>query len=274
MPQYYKPKRNSNWNYGGPNWRLSRSKIELFKNCKRCFYIDNKLGTARPRGFPFNLNSAVDALLKKEFDIHRAEGSKHPLMKSYGLDAVPFQHPKIDEWRDALKAGIQYKHLETGMTISGGIDDVWVRPNGELIIADYKATSKEEEVTLDADWQDGYKRQMEIYQWLFRKNGFAVSDTGYFVYANGLTDKKAFDAKLEFDIKLIPYTGNADWVEPHIISIKKCLEDSRIPKESDECEYCLYADTIKERIAEHVPKTKVVKDNTQESSEVLRQTLF
>ncbi len=245
MANYYKPKRNSNWNYGGSNWRLSRSKIDLFINCPRCFYIDNKMGTARPRGFPFNLNSAVDTLLKKEFDIHRAATTSHPLMKAYGLDAVPFAHPKMDEWRDALRAGIQFRHEATGMLISGGIDDVWVNPQGELIIADYKATSKEEEVNLDADWQDGYKRQMEIYQWLFRKNGFAVSPTGYFVYANGQTDREAFDGKLEFDIKLIPYTGNTDWIEQTILDIKKCLDSDQIPPASSECEYCSYINAIR-----------------------------
>jgi hypothetical protein len=30
------------------------------------------------------LNIAVDELLKKEFDLHRAEGTKHPLMEQYG----------------------------------------------------------------------------------------------------------------------------------------------------------------------------------------------
>src|SRR3990167_7184196 len=47
MSEYYKPHRKPDWNYGGPNWRLSRSKIDLFMSCPRCFYIDNKLGTAR-----------------------------------------------------------------------------------------------------------------------------------------------------------------------------------------------------------------------------------
>ena len=65
MSQFYKPNRKPDWNYGGPRWRLSRSKIALFLECARCFYIDNKLGVARPPGFPFNLNSAVDFLLKK-----------------------------------------------------------------------------------------------------------------------------------------------------------------------------------------------------------------
>ena len=69
-----KPKqkpRNSNWNYGGKNWKLSRSKIDLFVECPRCFYLDNKLGIKRVQFPAFLLNSAVDALFKKEFDIHR-----------------------------------------------------------------------------------------------------------------------------------------------------------------------------------------------------------
>jgi hypothetical protein len=47
---------------------LSRSKVELYLNCPRCFYLDRRLGIGRPSGPPFNLNSAVDALLKREFD--------------------------------------------------------------------------------------------------------------------------------------------------------------------------------------------------------------
>lgn len=233
------------------------------------------MGTARPRGFPFNLNSAVDTLLKKEFDIHRAANTAHPLMKAYGLDAVPFAHPKMDEWRDALRAGIQFRHEKTGMLISGGIDDVWVNPQGELIIADYKATSKEEEVNLDADWQDGYKRQMEIYQWLFKKNGFAVSDTGYFVYANGQTDREAFDGKLEFDIKLIPYTGNTDWIEQTILDVKKCLDGEQIPSASTECEYCSYINAIRGVLSEKSsPKVNAKEKNKDDKSSPRSDSLF
>ena len=42
---------------------------------------------------------------------------------------------------------------------------------GELIVVDVKATSKQTEVNLDADWQISYKQQMEIYQWLLLKKG-------------------------------------------------------------------------------------------------------
>jgi len=240
MSDFYKPNRKPDWNYGGNKWRLSRSKIDLFVECARCFYVDNKLGVARPPGFPFNLNSAVDALLKKEFDIHRAGKSKHPIMEQYGVSAVPFEHPKMGIWRENFK-GITCEHEPTGFTVSGAVDDIWVDPEGRLIVVDYKSTSKDEKIeALDKDWHDGYKRQMEVYQWLLRQNGFDVSDTGYFVYANAGRDKKAFDGVLEFDVTLIAYTGNADWIEGTLGKIKKCLDDDRIPEPADDCDYCRY----------------------------------
>jgi len=111
---------------------------------------------------------------------------------------------------------------------------------------DYKATSKNGEVSLDADWQISYKRQMEIYQWLFRKNGFKVSETGYFVYCNGITDKMAFDKKIEFDVKLIPYKGDDGWIEETISDICECLISENIPESAKDCDYCRYIEAIKE----------------------------
>jgi len=207
--------------------------------------LDRKLGVAQPPGYPFSLNSAVDKLLKKEFDIHRVAGTKHPLMETYGIDAIPLAHEKMDEWRDSLRRGITFQIEGTQVVVTGGVDDVWVSPSGEYFIVDYKATSKDAEVTLDADWQIGYKRQMEIYQWLFRKNGFTVSDTGYFVYCNGNTDKKAFDGKLEFDIKIIPYVGNTDWVEQTVLDAIECLKGNTLPDPGDDCAYCKYRKAVR-----------------------------
>ena len=239
MSKYYNAKRKGNLYTSGLPFRLSRSKIDLFLNCKRCFYLDRKLGVSQPPGFPFSLNSAVDKLLKKEFDILREKGQTHPLMTKFGIDAIPFKHERLNEWRDPFK-GITYFDKDTNLTITGGIDDIWVNPKGELIIVDYKATSKDEEVSLDAEWQIGYKRQMEIYQWLFRKNRFKVSDTGYFVYCNGKTDVETFDAKLEFDIKIIPYIGDDSWVEKAIHDAYNCLQGNSLPDSSSDCDYCNY----------------------------------
>lgn len=245
----YNPNRSPDWNYGGPKWRLSRSKIELFTECPRCFYLDNKLGTARPRGPAFTLNIAVDALLKKEFDVHRIDGTKHPLMETYGIDAVPFKHKNMNTWRENFE-GVEFKHAPTGFTISGAVDDIWVNPEGELIVVDYKATSKEGSITTlaDSSWNEQYQRQMGVYQWLLRNNGFNVSPTGYFVYANANSDKTAFDGQLDFEVTVVPMEGNTDWIDDILPKIKEALDSDALPPSGPACEFCPYREAAGKKL--------------------------
>ncbi len=256
MSQYYSAQRTSGLydplKHGKPAtgqaFKISRTKIELFRECPRCFYLDRRLGVGRVPGFPFSLNSAVDTLLKKEFDIHRAKGSRHPLMEKYGVKAVPMAHDDLDKWRHNF-TGVQFFHELTNFLVFGAIDDLWVNPKGEFIVVDYKATSKEEAITeLNKEWQNGYKRQMEIYQWLLRQRGNKVSNTGYFVYCNGRTDKKAFDGKLEFDITLIAHKGDDSWVEGAIVDAHQCLNSPKIPAAGKDCDWCGYFEA-RERVS-------------------------
>lgn len=220
-------------------FKLSRTKLENFLKCPRCFYLDRRLGLKSLPQLPFTLNVAVDHLLKKEFDVYRAKGEPHPLMREHGVDAVPFQHPDLDIWRENFK-GMQCHHKPTNLLITGAVDDVWQTPTNELIIVDYKATSTEKEISLDDAWKGGYKRQMEIYQWLFRQNGFKVSKTGFFVYVNASKSRPSFDGHLHFDIHLLPHKGDDSWVEPTVVAAKQCLMSNSLPQSNAECEYCAY----------------------------------
>ena len=235
-------------------FRISRSKLDLYTECPRCAYLDLRLGVKRVSGPSFTLNNAVDELLKREFDIHRVNATVHPLAKAYGVDAKPFDDPRMDEWRDALRRGIATHHKETNLILRGGVDDVWVNPQGELIIVDYKATSKKEGPSTTADLYDSYKKQIEIYQWLFRQNGFTVSPTAYFVYVNGRADAEAFDGKLEFDVKLIAYTGHDGWIEDALRGLKATLMSDEIPKVGTAfgggpCDFCTYREAAGKALA-------------------------
>lgn len=134
MSDFYTPKRTRNL-YDPKSekpFKLSRSKVEQFLNCPRCFYIDRRLGVSSPPGFPFNLNSAVDTLLKREFDSFRAKQKPHPLMKKHGIKAIPFRHAELERWRDSLRAGVSIHHSETNFIFSGGVDDLWLDKDGWL----------------------------------------------------------------------------------------------------------------------------------------------
>ena len=226
----------------GESFALSRSKIELYVDCPRCFYLDRRLGIGRPSGPPFNLNSAVDALLKREFDDYRAQGAPHPLMTGAGIHAVPHAHPQLETWRNNFR-GVRTLHERTGLELFGAIDDLWRDlGSGELIVADYKATSKAAEVTIDEPWQGAYKRQMEFYQWLLRRQGESIARRGWFVYCNGRRDRAAFDGRLEFTIRLLSYDGDDAWVEDTLRAVRATLEAPRPPDPAPGCKHCAYVE--------------------------------
>ena len=126
------------------------------------------------------------------------------------------------------------------MLIFGAIDDLWINKKDELIIVDYKATSTIQEISLDDKWKQNYKKQLEIYQWIYKKSGFKVSKTGYIVYANASKNRAKFDGKLEFELTIHPHKGSTDWIEPTIFEIKKTLDSVELPDSGAECEHCLY----------------------------------
>ena len=237
----YNPVRTRNLFKRGEDFTFSRSKVESFIKCPRCFYLDRVHGIGHPPGFAFTLNNAVDTLLKREFDWYRSFQKPHPLVLEKGFDFVPFSNSQLTKWRENF-GGIRTTY--NGYEFSGAVDDVWINEEGELIVVDYKATAGQLPVTsLDRDYHECYKRQMEFYQWLLRRNGFKVSNMGMFVYCTGNNTLSSFDATLKFNMELIPYVGSDEWVGSKLDELIACVESDSVPTSGDNCEMCKYVIT-------------------------------
>ena len=164
---FYKPGQNE-------NFKISRSKFSNFLDCKRCFYLDRVKGLQEPSMPGWSLNTTVDDLLKKEFDVYREKQEPHPIFKEYNLNFIPFQHEDIDRWRNSLSGGISYIDEETNLIIQGGVDDIWYNTlTKEIIVVDYKAQSQNGKITsfeyLNSPFHIGYKQQMDIYVFILKK---------------------------------------------------------------------------------------------------------
>ena len=149
-------------------------------------------------------HTITGTLLKRDFDAYRGIGP-HPLMEVAGLGHLrPFAHSHMDKWVETLQFGaadhfhIDYK--KTNIRFGVGVDDVWVNiETGELHIVHYKRTAQlaKEPKPIDAsfnappkdptetDYKASNRRQVNMYQWIARRMGFEVGDTGFFVYADG-----------------------------------------------------------------------------------------
>mgnify|MGYP006087464955 CR=1 FL=1 len=236
-------------------YELSRSKVELFVRCPACFWLD-RVGRAHFPSIPgFNLNSNTDRLLKRDFNQYR--GIKpHAVMRKGGLTHLrPFAHEHLDLWENSLHFGLTSDHFNTlhqstNILFGGGLDDVWENiETGELHIVDYKSTAQlakdPEPITLEGIWKEAYKRQMDMYQWVMRRKGFNVSDTGYFLYVDGqhkgiegmIDSADPFTAWMKFDVSILVYEGNDQWVEPILLEIKELLDSKSCPDHNDSCDH-------------------------------------
>ncbi len=214
--------------------KLSRTKLELFLDCRRCFWLDANKGVRRVPPAPYTINSAIDALLKAEFDGYRASATPHPLMRQHHIDAVPYRTAELAQWRNNF-TGIQVDHAATGFLFYGAVDDIWVNPAGELIVVDYKATGAKEYKIYDS-----YKRQIEMYQWLLKAKGLRVCETGYFVFAKVDKLGEFASAKLSFQLFVEPVKADTSWVEGALFDARATLEGG-IPECRTQCPWCQYA---------------------------------
>ncbi len=234
-------------------FKISRSKFSNFLECKRCFYLDRVKGLKDPSMPGWSLNSAVDDLLKKEFDEFRQKQKPHTFIEKNKLNLVPFKHEKIDLWRNALRGGISFLDKNTNIELHGGVDDIWFdRDKNELIVVDYKAQSNSTPVEtvnyLNNVWHQGYKIQMDIYVHILRKMNFKVSDIAYFYVCNADRNHTKFDGKLNFTITLVPYKTNTSWIDKKIIEMKQTLDSEDIPDINKSCEKCMHLSAAKNLI--------------------------
>jgi hypothetical protein len=224
-------------------------------------------------GMPgFLLNTATDTLLKKDFDKYRELQKPHPFMERHGLGhLVPFKHDDFDTWTKSLQLGLRTDHQASNFIIGGGLDDVWHDPEtDEIFIVDYKSTAGRrnddktalEPISLFGAYKKAYKRQMDMYQWILRQNGFNVSNTGYFLYVNGdqhfengMLEEGVDKALMRFNVQLITYEANDSWIEGKIMELRSCLhqegcpphaESGFGPKGDKQCEYAALFDAMKE----------------------------
>jgi len=254
--------------------KLSRSKIELFLNCPRCFWLDVKKGVKRPPPAPYTINNAIDFLLKQEFDVYREKGKPHPIMVRNNVDAIPFAHPNLGKWRHNF-TGVSHHYEPTDMHIFGAVDDIWVSPLGEVMVVDYKATGANQHTIYES-----YQRQMEVYQWLLRRNDLKVSSTGYFVFARvdkgggftapavasreGGANGEGIKGSLPFNIFVEAYQGNDSWVEEAIHGAHRTLGLLAAPTAGKECEYCVYRES-----AQMLPMKEKLEKKNEKGSKLL-----
>ena len=211
--------------------QLSPNSLNLYLECPHCFWLDKKMGIKRPPPYPYALNSAVDTLLKEEFDGFRKLGQPHPLLLEHGVNAKLFANQALlNQWRSNF-SGVRFYNELLDATIFGAVDDVLEFPDGKLAALDYKSTG-----STAANVYDRFQLQLDIYTYLLEKNGFATPRKGYLAFY--IVDKtNGFKDRLPFRKELHEIETNPEDVPTLFAEAVTTLKQNTPPPHSPDCKY-------------------------------------
>ena len=213
--------------------KLSPSTLNLFLECKKCFWLDQVEGIHRPRGVFPSLPGGMDGLIKKYFDKYRVEGKIPPEIEGKVDGVLMDDLDLLNKWR-SWRTGLVYKDTETGSILSGALDDLLVNPETHLYMPfDYKTRGYD----LKADSSSFYQNQLNCYALMLQENGLKQAGFGYLCYY--IPKDVAEGGQVRFDV-----TVKKMELDPE--DARKVFEDAialihgPMPTAHSECIYCIW----------------------------------
>ena len=207
---------------------LSPSSLNLLKDCPRCFWIQFNKGIKRPNGVFPSLPSGMDKILKAHFDSFHDRGLLPPELRKL-KDVKLFDNVELLEvWRNNRK-GVEWID-EDGNTLRGAVDSI-LQKGEKLIVLDFKTRG----FPLKEDTHEHYQDQLNIYNFLLRKNGFDTEDYAYLLFYHPKEVEEDGDVAFHTDlIKVDISIGNAKKLFKEGVEILK----GEMPEHDEECEFC------------------------------------
>ena len=215
----------------GKSIQLSPNSLNLYLECPHCFWLDKNMGIKRPPPYPYALNSAVDALLKEEFDTYRSKNLPHPMLKENNINARLFGNQKLlNQWRNNF-AGIRFFDQDLQATLFGAVDDVLEFEGGKIAPLDYKSTG-----STAANVYDRFQLQLDTYTFLMEKNGFKTTRKGYLAFY--IVDKsRGFIDRLPFRKEMVQIETNPSDIYEIFKDAVNYLKQSSPPPHSPDCKF-------------------------------------
>jgi RecB family exonuclease len=178
----------------------------------------------------------MDKILKEHFDRYMKLNQLPPELIKYNLEAKLFTDENLLKiWRNN-KQGIQYTD-KNGNILRGAIDNLLVKGK-KLIVLDYKTRG----FPLKEDTHEHYRDQMDIYNFLLRKNGYQTEDYTYLLFYHPHKVEESGHVCFNTDlIKIEVNIKNAERI------FKKALEvlEGEMPKADEKCGFCRWAESWK-----------------------------
>ncbi len=210
--------------------KLSPSSLHLLDECPRCFWLQHNKGIKRPEGVFPSLPGGMDKVLKEHFDKHREKGEVPPELA--GLSGVKLfeDAEKLAIWSNNRK-GITWTD-EKGNILRGAVDYLLTKGN-KLIVLDFKTRG----YPTKEDTPEFYQNQLNIYNFLLRKNGYQTEDHAYLLFYH--PESVDADCRVKFHPELVRMNISVKDAEELFRKALKVLA-GEMPKPSEKCKFCAW----------------------------------
>lgn len=225
---------------------LSKSTLDIFKDCPRCFWLDKNKGVKRPEGLKAGIINAIDDGMKQCGDFSVINGKSQYLDELDGAKPFPdrLRLKKFMSWRTFQTTVQAGKH---SVLIWGNLDDLIIWPDGRVSAWDYKSAGKDRDFI--AYTEEYNSLQADMYDLLLKGQNLLTTGMTYFTY----TWPVVADGVLAFEHKTIAFPANDARALKVIEAAVDCLlgpepaSGFKMYKgKAQPCEYCEFVD---ERIA-------------------------
>jgi len=205
--------------------------------CHRCFWIKNTIKTLPWQIFP-GIFSSIDSYTKKMVHLIFDETGKAPAWL-----------PELDDTEKYLKAlhwsKFKRKDKETGITVTGMVDDIFQCYDGSRIIVDYKTAkyTKNQDKLLPL-----YEAQLNLYAWIEEGFGSIVRDDLPLIYCEPVTEPEnqnygTIGFALPFQCKTVLIKKDTSLVDELLAKVVTLLS-GQIPEINIKCKDCLALEKI------------------------------
>ena len=209
--------------------KLSPSSMNLIEDCPRCFWLQIVKKISRPSGAFPSLPSGVDKMLKEHFDRFRDNNKLPPELKEL-KDVKLFEDKELlKKWRNNFK-GIEYRDEENDVLLHGAVDNLLTK-DGKIIVLDYKTRG----FPLKEDTAHHYQDQLDIYNFLLRKNGYETEDYAYLLFY--MPEKVLETGEFIFKTELVEMKTDVEHAEFLFKRAIKIIQEE-MPEPSEKCGYC------------------------------------
>jgi PD-(D/E)XK nuclease superfamily len=211
---------------------LSKSALEVFQSCPKCFWMDKMSKVGRPRGPMPSVVNAIDAQMKALVEGCVSAGTPVPYLA--GCDQLPYpDRQKVGTFRSWRTFQAMVEAGDRTIKAWGELDDLLVEGDGSVSPWDYKSKG----TAPTQEYCEKYNQnQGDMYHLLLEGQGLKCSGRAMFTYIwpefvsrGGLIQFQYMNIVMETDPARAKKILNA---------AAECLEGP-CPKEGElSCNYC------------------------------------